>query len=165
MPGNVYRLRVPDVQAASTQARRGSEDMARTAVEVDPPLIAIVLPSIPESVRVARLQVRTVLGFHGLTDYAEDAEIITSELVTNAVQHACGDGTETIGVTLARAWDPTTVTVAVSDSSSDGPILCDTPTGGERGRGLQIVEALSALWGWRQKEGGKAVFAVLARDA
>ena len=68
--------------------------MTRTAVEVDPPLIAFVVPSIPESVRIARLHVLTALGYHGLSDYAEDAEIITSELVTNAVQHVHGDGTE-----------------------------------------------------------------------
>jgi anti-sigma regulatory factor (Ser/Thr protein kinase) len=138
--------------------------MTRTAVEVDPPLIAFVLPSIPESVRIARLHVRTALGYHGLADYAEDAEIIPSELVTNAVQHAHGDGTETIGVTLARAWNPAMVTVVVSDSSAGGPVLHDAPAGSERGRGLRIVEALSARWGWRREEGGKAVFAVLARD-
>ena len=139
--------------------------MVRTAVEVDPRLIAFVLPSIPESVRIARLHIRAALGFHGLIDYLEDAEIVTSELVTNAVQHACGDSDETIGVTLARAWNPPTVTVVVSDSSPDGPVLRDTPAGSEQGRGLQIVEALSAYWGWREEEGGKAVFAVLTRDA
>jgi anti-sigma regulatory factor (Ser/Thr protein kinase) len=85
--------------------------MARAAVEAGPRLIAFVLPGIPESVRIARLHVRTALGSHGLTEYAEDAEAITSELVTNAMQHAHGDGTETIGVTLARAWDPATVTI------------------------------------------------------
>jgi anti-sigma regulatory factor (Ser/Thr protein kinase) len=56
-------------------------------------------------VPIARLHVRTALGFHGLAGYGEDAEIITSELVTNAVQHAGGGG-ETIRVTLARTWNP-----------------------------------------------------------
>jgi anti-sigma regulatory factor (Ser/Thr protein kinase) len=139
--------------------------MVRTAVEVDPRLIAFVLLSIPESVRIARLHVRTALGYHELADYAEDAEIITSELVANAVQHVHGDGTETIGVTLARAWNPVTVTVVVSDSSSDSPIPRDTPAGSEGGRGLQIVEALSAHWGWCQEVGGKAVFAVLTQES
>ena len=139
--------------------------MARTAVEVDPRLIAFILPCIPESARIARLHVRTALGFHGLDDYAEDAEIVTSELVTNSVQHACGDGTETIGVTLARAWNPPAVTVVVSDSSPDGPRKCDPSAEGERGRGLQIVETLSAHWGWHPQDGGKAVFAILAREA
>ncbi len=139
--------------------------MARTAVDVDPQLIAFVLPGIPESVPVARLHVRTALGFHGLGEYADDAEIITSELVANAVQHVRGDGAETIRVTLAHAGSPAEVTVVVSDSSPDGPVRRDTPADGEQGRGLQIVEALSAHWGWRQEEGGKAVFAVLAREA
>ena len=57
------------------------------------------------------------------------------------------------------------MTVAVSDSSPHGPVRRDTPPGSEQGRGLQIVEALSAHWGWRQEGGGKAVFAVLAREA
>ena len=129
--------------------------MTRTAVEADPRMIAFVLPGIPESVRIARLHVRTALGFHGLADYAEDAEIITSELVTNAVQHVCGDGAETIGVTLARAWSPATVTVVVSDPSSDGPVLSDILAGNARGRGLQIVEALSAHWAGARKRAGR----------
>ena len=54
--------------------------MARTAVEIGPRLIAFVLPSIPESVRMARIHVRAALGFHQLARYADDAEIITSEL-------------------------------------------------------------------------------------
>jgi len=80
------------------------------------------------------------------------------------LQHVRGDGAGTIGVTLARARNPATVTIVVSDSSSGGPVLRDTPPGDERGRGLQIVEALSAHWGWHPQDGGKAVFAILARS-
>jgi anti-sigma regulatory factor (Ser/Thr protein kinase) len=139
--------------------------MARTATEASTQLLALALPSIPESVPVARLQVRSTLGSHGLGEYADDAEIIMSELVTNAVQHACANGTHTIGVTLTQAGSPAAVTVAVSDSSPHGPIMGDTLANGEQGRGLQIVEALSAHWGWRQEDSGKAVFAVLTREA
>ena len=138
--------------------------MAGTAVEIDQRLITFVFPSIPESVRVARYYVRAALAFHELDKYADDAAIVTSELVTNAVQHVCGNGGKTIGVTLARAGSPVAVTVVVSDSSPDGPVKGNTPAGSERGRGLQIVEALSAHWGWRPEDGGKAVFAVLARE-
>jgi len=139
--------------------------MAQTATEADRRLITFALPGIAESVPVARWHVRDALGLHGLGEYAEDAEIITSELVTNAVQHARGNGTATIGVTLTHAGRTAAVTVTVSDSSPDGPIRRDTPAGSERGRGLRIVEALSADWGWRQEDGGKAIFAVLAREA
>jgi len=86
-------------------------------------------------------------------------------LVANAVQHVCDNGTQTIGVTLARAGNPAAVTVVVSDSSPEGPIRRDTPADSEQGRGLQIVEALSARWGWRRQDGGKAIFAVLASEA
>ena len=137
--------------------------MAGTAVEFGPRLIALVLPGIPESVRVARSRVRAALGFHHLDQYANDAEIITSELVTNVIQHVHGDGTETVGVTLVRVRNPEAVTVIVSDSSPQGPAMRQTPAGSERGRGLRIVEALSAHWGWYPEEGGKAIFAILAK--
>jgi anti-sigma regulatory factor (Ser/Thr protein kinase) len=139
--------------------------MTRTAVELDPRLIAFTLPGIPESARMARFHIRAALGFHGLGEYAEDAEIVTSELVANAVQHVRDDGTSMIVVAVVRGWNPASVTVVVSDSSTEGPVMRDTSAGSEQGRGLQIVEALSAHWGWRQEDGGKTIFAILAREA
>jgi anti-sigma regulatory factor (Ser/Thr protein kinase) len=138
--------------------------MVSTAVEIDSRLITFVLPSIPESVRIARFHVRAALGFHELDQYADDAEIITSELVTNAIQHVCGDGTETVRVTLARTSNPEAVTVIVSDSSSEGPAMPEASADTEQGRGLRIICALSAHWGWHPENGGKAIFAILARE-
>ena len=66
--------------------------MARTATQASPRLIALALPGTPESVPIARRRVRAALGFHELGEFTEDAEFITSELVANAVQHACEDG-------------------------------------------------------------------------
>ena len=139
--------------------------MASAATQANPRLIALTVPSIPGSVPVARWHVRDALDSHGLGEYAADAEIITSELVTNAVQHLRGKGTETIGVSLTHAGSPAVVTVVVSDPSPEGPVRRDAPAGSDQGRGLQIVEALSAHWGWRRECSGKAVFAVLAREA
>jgi anti-sigma regulatory factor (Ser/Thr protein kinase) len=121
-----------------------------------------MLPAIPESVRIARLHVRAALGYCDLDRFADDAAIITSELVTNAVQHARRDVTETVRVTLARASESEAVIIAVSDSSPDGPVIRTAPAGSERGLGLQIVESLSVHWGWHPAPGGKAVFAILA---
>jgi anti-sigma regulatory factor (Ser/Thr protein kinase) len=139
--------------------------MARTAVEADPQLIAFMLPSTPESVPMARFHIRAALGVHQLDEYADDAAIITSELVTNAIQHACGDGTGTVKVTLLRVWNPEGVTVVVSDCSREGPATRTAPDGSERGRGLRIVDELSDCWGWHLEDGGKAVYAVLAKQA
>jgi serine/threonine-protein kinase RsbW len=139
--------------------------MARTAVEVDPQLIAFMLPSIPASVPVARFHIRAALGFHQLEEYADDLEVITAELVTNAIQHVRGDGTGTVGVTLARTRNPEAVTVVVTDSSQEGPMTRKAPDGSERGRGLRIVDELSDCWGWNPEDGGKAVYAVLMKQA
>jgi len=146
----------------------GGEEAASadgTAVVIDPRLITFMLPGIPGSVRIARFHVRAALTFHDLGQFADDAAVITSELVTNAVQHACCDVTETIGVTLARAEEPDAVIIAVSDPSPHAPVMHIAPPGSERGRGLQIVESLSAHWGWHLESGGKVVFAILAGKA
>jgi anti-sigma regulatory factor (Ser/Thr protein kinase) len=137
----------------------------RTAAEVDPQLIAFMLPSVPESVRIARFHIRAALGFHQLGEYADDTEAITSELVTNAVQHAGGDGTGTVRVALVRIRNPDAVTVVVSDSSPEGPVTREPSGSSERGRGLLIVDELSACWGWSLEDGGKAVYAVLTKGA
>src|SRR5260370_40957383 len=99
--------------------------MTRTAAEADPRLIAFVLPSIPESVRIARFHIRAARGCHRSDEYADDAVAVTSELVGNAIQHVCGDGTETVGVTLARIRNPDAVIVVVTDSSPVGPVMRD----------------------------------------
>jgi anti-sigma regulatory factor (Ser/Thr protein kinase) len=137
--------------------------MISTAIETNP-LIAFVLPRIPESAGVARCHVRVALAYHELGDYA-DAEVITSELVSNAVQHAGMDSTDTIAVTLTRVRNPDAVVLVVADSSPHPPVKRETMACGERGRGLQVVEALSAYWGWNPVDGGKEVFAVLVREA
>src|SRR6266699_1243174 len=84
----------------------GTQAMARTATQASPRLIALALPGIPGSVPAARRHVRDALGSHGLGEFAQDAAIITSELVANAVQHACGNGAARIGVTLTWAGTP-----------------------------------------------------------
>jgi|1186.fasta_scaffold00849_5 anti-sigma regulatory factor (Ser/Thr protein kinase) len=142
----------------------GEVNAARTAAEIDPRLIAFMLPGIPGSVPVARFHIRAALVFQGLGQLADDAAIIVSELVTNAVQHACREITTTIGVTLARTEDPGTLIIAVSDCSPHTPMMRIARPGSERGRGLQIVESLAVHWGWHREPRGKAVFAILAAE-
>ena len=52
--------------------------------------------------------------------------------------------------------------LAVTDPSEEAPAPKAPTADGESGRGLQIVGALSYVWGWSPIEGnGKAVWAVL----
>jgi anti-sigma regulatory factor (Ser/Thr protein kinase) len=127
-------------------------------------LVAFTLPGTPYSVQMARFYVRAALDYHDLGDYAVNAEMVTSELVTNAVQHACGDGTETVKVTLLLGRNPETVTIIVTDSSPEGPVTREAPDTSERGRGLRIVDELSDCWGWNLQDDGKAVYAMLAKQ-
>jgi anti-sigma regulatory factor (Ser/Thr protein kinase) len=138
--------------------------MSEARAAVDQRTISFVLPSVPESVRIARCFVRAALGFQGLGEYADNAVMITSELVTNAIRHVGAHSGQTVGVTLACPWDQPVVGIVVTDSSLEGPVMHETPGTGERGRGLQVVEALSEYWGWRPEPGGKAVYAVIERE-
>jgi anti-sigma regulatory factor (Ser/Thr protein kinase) len=125
-------------------------------------LMAFALPSTPNSVRLARSYIRSALRDHGLGDYAEDIEMVTSELVTNAIEHA---NALTIGLELLELKGSGAVAVVVTDPSPRPPVKLNPAADLERGRGLNIVAALSARWGWIPQETGKAVFAIVSREA
>jgi anti-sigma regulatory factor (Ser/Thr protein kinase) len=125
-------------------------------------LIALTLPSTPYSVQMARFYIRAALTYHELGDYAEDAEMVTSELVTNAVKHS---GALKFDIEVMHLADSGAVAVIVTDPSPHPPVKRDLSEGTEHGRGLNIVEALSASWGWRPQDPGKAVYAILAGEA
>lgn len=124
-------------------------------------LFAFTLPGTPRSVQLARFYVRTALDYHDLGGYAEDAEIVTSELASNAIRHAAAP---TFGLQVMRLAGTGAVAVIVTDPSPRPPIRRDPTGDAEHGRGLNIVDALSATWGWRPQDPGKAVYAVLARN-
>jgi anti-sigma regulatory factor (Ser/Thr protein kinase) len=125
------------------------------------PLVAFTLPGTPYSVRMARFYVRAALGYYDLGDYAGDVEMVTSELVSNAITHASA---RAINLELMHMEDSSAVVVVVSDSSPLPPVKRDPAEDMEHGRGLQVVEALSARWGWTPQDPGKAVFAIFTRE-
>lgn len=91
----------------------------------------------------------------------DDALVMVSELVTNAIQHGMPE------VTLQFWLRADRITVAVLDRG-DAPVslICPAPPSDHpHGRGLMIVSALAARWGVRRSEGdgGKAVWFELAR--
>ena len=140
------------------------------------------LSPVPEEARNARRFVRELLTIWGLGYLTDDAELIIAELVGNAVRHglrsrhpqlpAFSPRTEPNGASpsagtpsglrlclLRRVGE---VMLAVTDPSDEAPEPKAPSYTGESGRGLQIVGALSYVWGWSPIEGhGKAVWAVL----
>jgi len=135
--------------------------MSTTATETTS-LIAFTLASNPYSVKMARFYVRAALNYHDLGGYCEDAETVTSELVTNAITHANGT---TIGLEVIRIEASGAVSVIVADTSPDPPVIRPPASDLEHWRGLHIIEALSTRWGWTPQGSGKAVYAIFSREA
>ncbi|MFD0657602.1 ATP-binding protein [Thermocatellispora tengchongensis] len=111
----------------------------------------------PASAGVARDFTRTTLTGWGRDEKVFDAQLVISELVTNAIRHAGG----LVQVRLLR--DGQHVACVVTDSSQALPVMTeDDDCFAECGRGLHLVEALSACWGCIvTKDRGKLVWAVL----
>jgi len=124
-------------------------------------LIAFTLPGTPYSVRMARFYIGAALGHHGLGDFTGDVETVTSELVSNAITHA---GARAFDLELLRLEDSEAIVVVVTDPCPLPPVKRDPAAGAEHGRGLLVVEALSARWGWTPRDPGKAVFAIFTRE-
>lgn len=123
----------------------------------------------PQSARAARRLTRNTLRDWGLAFLAEDAETIVGEFVANALTHASAAGEvtparrqapENLGLRLFRRTGE--VICAVLDPSDCAPVLKAPASIEESGRGLQMVDALSDVWGWSPVAGrGKAVWAIL----
>ena len=76
-----------------------------------------------------------------------DVELLTSELVSNAVRHATMGAADTIGLNIAIG--PQTIRVAVIDGGAgfDSTKLDRSPGPDEGGWGLFLVEEMSDRWG------------------
>lgn len=116
------------------------------------------MPCRPESAALARRTVRARLNAWGLGQLSENAELLVTELVSNAARHA---GCQTIR--LYTTFDGVVVRVAVRDSSRTMPVRIHTDRDAESGRGLHLVHRLSHRWGAEPQPLGKVVWFELRR--
>lgn len=107
----------------------------------------------------AREWVRDICATCGLDARADDAALIVSELVTNVLLHANTD------CLVVAELGGGTVRVAVMDEDSRDVRPVAAADSAERGRGLQIVAALSDAWGIDYQPAGKSVWFTLTRAA
>jgi anti-sigma regulatory factor (Ser/Thr protein kinase) len=119
----------------------------------------VELESDPAMVAVARQFVRDRLASWEALDYADDAMLVASELVSNAVLHARTD------IQLRLACSRAGVRVEVFDENSRLPILAPCPSDATSGRGLALVSELATAWGVEKRDGGKVVWAEVGRTA
>lgn len=123
---------------------------------------ALEFAPLPTAVSCSRLHAIHVLHEWGLRDVAEDAALIVSELMTNALD-ASNILPERPPITLRllagekslliEAWDHSPLDLEPGQPDADA----------ECGRGLTVVAALSERWGWeRTGPRRKVVWAELA---
>ncbi|MYT29554.1 MULTISPECIES: SpoIIE family protein phosphatase [unclassified Streptomyces] len=109
----------------------------------------------PAMVSRIRAAVTRQLAAWGLDEVSFAAELVLSELVTNAIRY----GTAPIRVRLL--YDRA-LTCEVSDGSSTAPHLRHAATTDEGGRGLFLVAQLAQAWGTRYTADGKVIWAECA---
>ncbi|WP_407698041.1 ATP-binding protein [Streptomyces apocyni] len=122
--------------------------MSETGDPTEPWTYTLSIPNDPRAVTIARRTLRLTLALHGLPQLTEAAELVATELVTNAVRHTKGPAT------LALRWSAPILRIAVWDNDPRPPTPAPplaaaapipTPT---TGRGLALVEECTDNWGW-----------------
>ncbi|MFI1110320.1 MULTISPECIES: ATP-binding protein [Streptomyces] len=128
------------------------------------PTWRVELPHTAAAVPVARSLVRTALAEleHGAD--CDTAELLTAELVANAVEHSSGDAPIELVVEVL----PTGCQVEVHDRNPEPPGDMSYPGPAEEpdpwlehGRGLLLIRTLSLSCGHRPTDSGKAVWFTL----
>ncbi|MGN6473343.1 MAG: ATP-binding protein [Mycobacteriales bacterium] len=112
------------------------------------------LPGEPRDVQTARAFTRELLGSIP-PSAGEDVLVVVNELVSNAVQHGVGP------ISLTITLEPSEVVVAVTDHGPGRPSFRQPTPQDERGRGLRIVQGLTATWDVEQAADSKTITAVV----
>jgi anti-anti-sigma regulatory factor len=138
----VYRSRAEAVAAA--------EEMPA------PARIRSALPPTADALAAARGITRDACRGWNLRHLVDDAELVVSEIVANAVQHAGGP------VDLLLTRRPRYLHISVRDRSAVPPVRSTPdPESLMGGRGLLLLDAFAAGWGTAATADGKAVWATL----
>lgn len=137
--------------------------MARTGAADGPPARTAMLPHRPPSVSEARRMLTVDIEAQGVqAEVVEDARLILSELLANAIRHA----KPLVDHEVEVGWQvgDHEVELRVTDGGGSGvPGVRHARTGDMGGRGLAIVDALAEDWGVAvESPGSRTVWAVLS---
>lgn len=131
----------------------------RDAHIIDAELVVEAERSAPRAARHWVMRTIADAGVGGASNQV--VELLTGELVSNAVVHGPAAGAVRVHVRI----DGSTVRVGVRDTGGGTPTVGHPEPTAPSGRGLALVEALSSDWGIQAHPDGKTVwFEVLADD-
>ncbi len=131
---------------------RGTAGGARATV-----LGSLTIPGHPEQVGTARAFVAQTLSAHRVGADQDAATLLTSEIVTNAIQHTksgVDDGTVTIVVISV----PRGVLIEIVDDGSAGTPVVKGDLYAAEGHGLFLVQHLASQWGYLRDRVGTTVW-------
>jgi anti-sigma regulatory factor (Ser/Thr protein kinase) len=120
------------------------------------------LAALPTAPGVVRGHVCSVAREWGLADLGDTAELLASEIVTNAVQASAR--LRTAGPAVIWVWitsDRVSMVIHVWDASPQMPAAQQAGLDDDGGRGLMLVRELSKDWGAYRKAGGKVVWVMI----
>jgi anti-sigma regulatory factor (Ser/Thr protein kinase) len=170
--GGVAHTPVPAVpdEHSSGVGPAFTEEQKRVIADAWPLRSHLELGALPSAVPSARLHSRLVVAEWGLAELAAAVELVVSEIATNAVQASAGltgsryQGRWRPGRPPVRLWlrsDRERVLIQVWDGNDQMPRRPEPEPDAEHGRGLLLVESLSAEWGAFRPDGsgGKVVWA------
>jgi two-component sensor histidine kinase len=104
-----------------------------------------------------------------MADLTDLAELVVSELVTNALRHGIPSArrlTSDCPVRLKLLGQAPYLMCMVTDPGTEIPVLRESGAFAESGRGLNVVESCCVRWGWHLLDGGgKVVWALLRPEA
>ncbi|GAA2319125.1 MULTISPECIES: ATP-binding protein [Streptomyces] len=146
------------MNAAALALTNGSPMSTERRPDTAPPATSAgtswLLPSEPSSVPTARRLALAQLSAWTLHDFADDAELLVSELVTNALRHAGGP----IRLTLSLCSADRAFRCEVADEDPGQPRVRRACGDDEGGRGLHLLDLLSRCWGSTCTAAGKVVW-------
>lgn len=106
----------------------------------------------------ARRAVEQILAAWSLLAFLSTASLVASELVTNAVLHAPGEGP----LRLRLQRDQHGLRISLADHSPKSPVVARPGPNAAHGRGMQLIDALAASWGTEPQPDGKWVWVQLS---
>jgi anti-sigma regulatory factor (Ser/Thr protein kinase) len=148
-PGPGVGLGPGDPKPARARRRAGSP---RAVV-----LGSLTIPGHPEQVGVARAFVVRTLSANQPDADADAAALLTSEIVTNAVQHS-RSGVEGGTVTIVVIGLPGGILVEIIDGGSAGAPIVKGDLYAVQGHGLFLVQTLAAQWGYHKDSASTTVW-------
>jgi anti-sigma regulatory factor (Ser/Thr protein kinase) len=118
---------------------------------------SLTIPGRPEQVATARAFVARTLTSHQVGADYDAATLLTSEIVTNAIQHT-KSGVDGGTVTIVVIGVPHGVLVEIIDDGSAGTPIVKGDLYAAEGHGLFLVQHLAAQWGYLRDPAGTTVW-------